>query len=98
MEISMATVRDCTFSSNSAQSGGAIYTRYSSQARFIGCDIGYTTSNTAYSSGDEIYTDTDYVPTYSFCGIRGASYSNGTVHGPYCGYSTEQPIDGGNNY
>jgi len=56
----------------------------------IGCDIGLEASNYAPSSNsDEIYTGSEYVPTYRDCGIRGGLY------GPYCDYGVKAPIDGG---
>lgn len=98
-------IQNCIFKNNKASSpslakGGAIYTSLCASV-ITGCDIGYSSANRApnsSSSSAEIYTYTEYVPTYQDCGIRGATYSNGKVYGSYCDYSHTPPIDGGGNY
>ena len=101
IEACSPSIQNCVFKSNKAWTkGGAIYTTLC-QSLISGCDIGYSSANSApnsSSSSAEIYTYTEYVPTYQDCGIRGATYSNGKVYGSYCDYSHTPPIDGGDNY
>ncbi len=71
---SSPTVRNCSFQSNSATSGGAIYNISSSSPRLINCSF---QSNSASSQGGAIYDRSQSSPVLTNCSFQGNSAASG---------------------